>query len=42
MHTGRWLHTATLPDDGRVLIVGGIDIGHEGGVPIATGLLYQP
>jgi hypothetical protein len=40
--TPRQEHTATRLSDGRVLIVGGIDIGHEGGVPIATGVLYQP
>jgi hypothetical protein len=40
--TPRQEHIATRLPDGRVLIVGGIDIGHEGGVPIATGVLYQP
>ena len=40
--TPREGHLAMRLPDGRVLIVGGIDIGHQGAVPIATGLLYQP
>jgi hypothetical protein len=40
--TPRQEHIATRLPDGRVLIIGGIDIGHQGGVPIATGVLYQP
>ena len=40
--TPRQEHIANRLPDGRVLIVGGIDIGHDGGVPIATGVLYQP
>jgi Tol biopolymer transport system component len=40
--TPRQEHIATRLPDGRVLIVGGIDIGREGGVPVATGVLYQP
>ena len=41
-HAARQEHIATRLPDGRVLIVGGIDIGHPGAVPIATGVLYQP
>jgi hypothetical protein len=35
-------HTATLLSDGRVLIVGGEDIGNGGGVGVPSAVLYQP
>jgi hypothetical protein len=35
-------HTATLLDDGRVLIAGGQDIGNSGGLPVSAAVLYQP
>ena len=35
-------HTRDAPADGRVLIVGGEDIGGEGGVGVASAVLYQP
>ena len=35
-------HTATLLDDGRVLIAGGEDIGNAGGVAVPSAVLYQP
>jgi hypothetical protein len=35
-------HTATLLNDGRVLIVGGEDIGNSGGVAVESAVLYQP
>ena len=35
-------HTATRLDDGRVLIVGGDEIGREGGIAVTSALLYQP
>ena len=42
MGTPRDDHTATLLDDGRVLIAGGEDIGNSGGVAVASALLFQP
>ena len=35
-------HTATLLGDGRVLIVGGTDIGPKGGEGVTSAVLYQP
>ena len=35
-------HTATLLDDGRVLIAGGEDIGNSGGIAVPSAVLYQP
>ncbi len=42
MGTPREGATATLLNDGRVLIVGGIDIGSSGGVTVTSAVLYQP
>jgi Tol biopolymer transport system component len=42
MGTPRSDHTATSLDDGRVLIVGGNDIGHDGGVAVDSAVLYRP
>jgi len=42
MGTPRDGATATLLDDGRVLIAGGEDIGNGGGVGVASAVLYQP
>lgn len=38
----RWGHTATLLTDGRVLIVGGSDLGTDGGFPVTSAVLYTP
>ncbi|MEA2606527.1 MAG: hypothetical protein QOI00_1284, partial [Chloroflexota bacterium] len=35
-------HTATLLNDGRVLIIGGEEIGNSGGVAVESAVLYQP
>jgi Tol biopolymer transport system component len=35
-------HTATLLNDGRLLIASGEDIGNSGGVGVAPAVLYQP
>ena len=35
-------HTATLLNDGRVLIVGGEDIGNPSGVGVPSAVVYQP
>ena len=42
MGTPRSGHTATRLDDGRVFIVGGEDIGREGGVGVDSAVLYEP
>jgi hypothetical protein len=40
--SGRFFHTATLLDDGRVLVVGGSVIGPDGVQEVATAELWDP
>ena len=42
MGAAREGHGAPLLDDGRVLIVGGEDIGNSGGFAVTSAVLYQP
>jgi|GEM_PF-3548911 len=43
MVTGRFMHTATLLNNGNVLLVGGYDAaGYNSGIPLASAELYNP
>jgi hypothetical protein len=42
MGAARDSHTATLLDDGRVLIAGGEDIGNQGGVSVTSAVIFGP
>jgi hypothetical protein len=42
MGESRMEQTATLLNDGQVLIAGGSGIGNSGGVQVASAVLYQP